>query len=161
MSSLSGCEAWILPRAMEFRIDGFEMYSIYGRLLKISWMQKIMNVEFFTKINAKNIAASGTNPHLLAFGAGVLTIETTTAGYLSLHFRLSYSTLQCFNLLQKSTLRTDRPSLNDRISTPLPGFSISSTIIIWWRCSCYFSQRVGRNQKVVLHIIKEAKMGYL
>ncbi|KAL1447433.1 hypothetical protein WDU94_013960 [Cyamophila willieti] len=41
---LYGCESWTMNLAMEKRIEAFEMY-LYRRILKISWMQKIMNVE--------------------------------------------------------------------------------------------------------------------
>uniref|UniRef100_A0A8D8X732 Uncharacterized protein n=1 Tax=Cacopsylla melanoneura TaxID=428564 RepID=A0A8D8X732_9HEMI len=46
---LYGCESWTMNLAMEKRIEAFEMY-LYRRILKISWMQKITNVEVLNRM---------------------------------------------------------------------------------------------------------------
>ena len=42
-------DIWTLNKAMEEKIDAFEMY-IYRRMLKISWTQKITNVEVLLRM---------------------------------------------------------------------------------------------------------------
>ena len=41
---LYGCESWTMDPALDKRTEAFEMY-LYRRILKISWTQKIANVE--------------------------------------------------------------------------------------------------------------------
>lgn len=47
---LYGCESWTLNPSMEKRIEAFEMY-LYRRILKISWIQRVTNVEILNRMN--------------------------------------------------------------------------------------------------------------
>ena len=47
-----GCEAWTVTKAMEKRINAFEM-KIYRRMLCISYMDRISNKEVLERINVK------------------------------------------------------------------------------------------------------------
>jgi hypothetical protein len=51
---LYGCEAWTLNRAVEKKIDAFEMY-IYRKLLKISWTEKVTNVAVLQRIGREKV----------------------------------------------------------------------------------------------------------
>lgn len=47
---LYGAEAWTLSPSLDKRIEAFEMY-IYRRMLRISWMQRVTNVEVLKRMN--------------------------------------------------------------------------------------------------------------
>lgn len=46
---LYGCKCWTLDYSMEKRIDVFEIY-IYRRMLRISWVQRITNIEILNRV---------------------------------------------------------------------------------------------------------------
>lgn len=46
---LYGCEGWTLDPSTEKRIEAFEMY-LYRRILKISWTQRITNIEVLNRM---------------------------------------------------------------------------------------------------------------
>ena len=45
-----GCESWTWTKALERKINAFEMWC-YRRMLKISWMERISNKEVLQRIN--------------------------------------------------------------------------------------------------------------
>ena len=47
---LYGCESWTLDPTIESRIAAFEMY-LYRRILRISWIKKVTNIEVLTRMN--------------------------------------------------------------------------------------------------------------
>lgn len=46
---LYGCESWTLDISLEKKLDAFEMY-IYRRILRISWVQRVSNVEVLNRM---------------------------------------------------------------------------------------------------------------
>ena len=47
---LYGCECWTLNPLLEKRIEAFEMY-LYRRILRISWIERVRNIEVLDKMH--------------------------------------------------------------------------------------------------------------